>query len=174
MEMKYKKINEFKYDLKFSLEHGFDEFINKFYLEVFPWLESIEIVDNIELQKKGIDKILKFENKKEILIDEKKRRKDYGDILLEEYSNYEKKIVGWLGKEKYTDYISYIVIPSKKIFLFPFLLLQSAWVKNYESWLDLYDRKLAPNPGYYTSNIPVPKDVLINALNKEMEKQFIL
>lgn len=80
--------NDFQHDLEFSLE---DELFNQMYYKKFPHLEQIEIVSDIEQQKKGIDKILHLEGGKTIFIDEKKRRKDYGDILIEEYSDFDNK-----------------------------------------------------------------------------------
>lgn len=161
-------INDFSKDLAYSLENNTDEEINAFYFRHFKNLEKIEIVSNEEMQKKGIDKILIFKSGKNVLIDEKKRRKDYGDILLEEYSNYELKTSSWLTEGKETDYIAYIIMPTKRVYLLPFLLLLKAWKRNYDRWLIKYGRLLAPNHGYNTSNIPVPTKILIRAINKEM------
>ena len=117
-------MNEFNKDLEYSLEQQDNKMFDSLYKKAFPHLVEIEVVEDIELQKKGIDKILHLEGGKTLLIDEKKRRKDYGDILLEEYSNYDKKVVGWLGKHKHTDYIVYAIMPSNKAYLLPFTLLQ--------------------------------------------------
>ena len=161
-------MNEFYSDLKYSLDARDLEGLDKFYFRVFPHLKSIELVEDLEEQKKGIDKKLHLENGKILLIDEKKRRKDYGDILLEEYSNYENKKVGWLGRDKYTYYIVYVIQESMTIYLLPFLLLQLAWIHNYKSWLERFGRKFADNKYYKTSNIPVPTDVLLEAIKNEI------
>ena len=116
--------NNFQTDLEYSLEANDDNYINSRYFVAFPHLIKVETNNDLELQYKGIDKILHFSSGHTYYIDEKKRRKDYGDILLEEYSNYETKRIGWLAKNKYTDYISYIIYPAKKLYLLPFLLLQ--------------------------------------------------
>ena len=101
------KFNEFHTDLEYSLNNRENEMFDEFYFRAFPSLARIELVEDLHLQKRGVDKILHLKNTKQILIDEKKRRKDYGDILLEEYSNWERKVVGWLGQDKHTDYIVY-------------------------------------------------------------------
>lgn len=160
--------NNFNLDLRYSLENRDTEGLDKFYFKVFPNLEKIENVEDLGLQKKGIDKILHFKNEKKILIDEKKRRKDYGDILLEEYSDYDNKKVGWLGRTKHTDYIVYVIMESMTIYLLPFLLLQKAWISNYKNWSEKYERKFAQNNGYRTSNIPVPAEELLTAIKNEM------
>jgi hypothetical protein len=165
-------VNNFYTDLEYSLEERENELFDNFYFRVIPNLERVEIINDLSLQKEGIDKKLILKNGKIILIDEKKRRKNYGDILLEEYSDYDKKKVGWIGLNKQTDYIIYAIMPSKKVYLIPFLLLQKAWKSNYHNWMRIYGRKFAPNKYYVTSNIPVPVNVLIEALSKEMNEQL--
>ena len=165
-------MNKFHKDLEYSLEGREDKLFDSFYYATFPYLVNIELVEDLVLQKKGIDKILHFDNGKQLLIDEKKRRKDYGDILLEEFSNYEKRKPGWLHRSKHTDYIVYAIMPSKKVFLLPFQLLWLAFSKNYIEWLNKYGRKFAVNNGYTTSNIPVPVEVLLSAIKKEISTLF--
>lgn len=161
-------MNNFKVDLKYSLEARDLEGLDQFYHKVFPNLERIELVEDKERQLRGIDKILHFKNGKQISIDEKKRRTTYPDILLEEYSNWENRKVGWLGKEKYTDYIIYIKTQSMEIYFLPFLLLQMVWIKNYKAWLGKYGRIFSDNKYYRTSNIPVPTEILLETLKNEM------
>ncbi len=162
-------MNYFQSDLEYSLNERENEIFDKFYYRIFKNLKEIKIVNDINMQKDGIDKILIFENGKELLIDEKKRRKDYGDILLEEWSDFEKKKVGWLGdSNKETDYIVYAIMPSKKVFLFPFKLLQMAWINNYKKWRLIYKRRFAQNIGYRTSNLEIPTNIVMDAIKQEM------
>lgn len=163
-------MNDFQTDLEYSLEERENEIFDRFYFRVFPNLKTVELVSEIRLQLDGIDKRLIFNNGKAVLVDEKKRRKDYGDILLEEYSDFERKKIGWLGRHKKTDYIVYAVMPSQKVYLLPFLLLQKAWIRNYKYWTSIYERKFAENEGYRTSNIPIPVNVLLDAILKEMKE----
>src|SRR3990167_11227785 len=100
-------MNDFQTDLEYSLESGEDILFDNFYKRIFGnSLERIELVTDLKLQYKGIDKILHFTSGKTITIDEKKRLKDYGDILIEIWSNTEKRTLGWVFKP-YTDYIIY-------------------------------------------------------------------
>jgi hypothetical protein len=160
--------NDFNVDLVYSLEGNFDRSINDAYFKAFPHLKEIRTVTELAKQRLGIDKELIFENDNIVYVDEKKRRVDYGDILLEEYSNFETKKVGWLGRDKYTDYIAYAVMPSHKVYFLPFLLLQKTWVENWAEWLLRFGRKLAINNGYTTSNIPIPVKVLMDSLREAM------
>lgn len=161
-------MSDFHQDLQFSLDSDIDSELNKFYHEQFPELEKIEIVTKLSWQKRGVDKVLILASGKRILIDEKIRREDYGDILLEEYSNWERKIVGWLGNDKFTDYIVYMIEPTKTVYFLPFLLLQRAWQSNHDYWLATFGRREAQNKGYITTFIAVPTDVLLEAIKKEM------
>jgi len=162
------KCSNFATDLEFSLDSRSDIALNNLYYEAFPHLEKIRIVEDLTMQKRGIDKILILKSGKEILIDEKKRRKNYPDILIEEYSDFDRRKVGWMGRGKYTDYIVYVVMPTMKVYFLPFLLLQKAWLKHYEEWLAEYGRKFAENKNYTTSNIPIPTEVLLDSIRSEM------
>lgn len=156
-------VRDFREELAFSRDENIARVLDNTYRKMFLNLTDIKYVTDIDLQKKGVDKILVF-GKKEYYIDEKIRKKGYGDILLEEYSVYEQRIIGWLGRDHLTDYISYVVKPAKYLYFLPFLLLQRAWVKNYKLWYTQYGQKFAPNKGYSTSNIPVPVRVLFESI----------
>lgn len=173
------KFNDFYSDLKYSNDKTDNEIINDFYKNYFGRkrkpVKEIITVNDLKRQKQGIDKIIILENGKQITIDEKKRKKDYGDMLLEEWSNEGKKKIGWTGDpDKVTDYIAYIILPSHKIFMLPYELLQRAWVANWEDWKKRYKKPPAPNYGYFTSNIAPNWDALFNALKEEMIKDINL
>jgi hypothetical protein len=157
-----------------------------FYRHCFDHVETVEKVMGRKLQRQGIDTILTLSNGKQIYMDEKIRENDYGDILLEEFSvwrNYplihgerigEKQLAtgwrgaglkpGWVSGNKKTDYIVYVVKPSRRVFFLPFLLLQRAWKSHYTDWLEQYKRIAVKNNGYVTTNIPIPTDILYRAL----------
>jgi len=161
-------MNDFKVDLTYSLDENENKLFDNFYYNRFYGLREIELVKDIELQRQGIDKILNFDNGKKLYIDEKKRRKDYGDILLEEYSDYDRKIEGWLSTAKKTDYIVYAIMPTKIVFVLPFLVLQSAYKRNYEILSQECKRHFAKNDGYITSSLGVSYSLLFSMLDREM------
>lgn len=162
------KFNNFYTDLSFSLDGNDDRAVNTVYKRAFPHLKEILIVTELELQKQGIDKVLMFESGNRIYIDEKKRRQSYPDILLEEYSDYDNKKEGWLKYSEHTDYVSYIVIPTQKVYLLPFLILQKSWNDNKENWVEKYGRLFAYNEQYRTSNVPVPTEVLLESIKQTL------
>jgi len=166
-------IHDFQTDLEYSLKASENTMFHRFYFRVFPHLLRVETVRDELLQKQGVDKILHFEGHKTILIDEKKRRKDYGDILLEEYSDYDRRKPGWLSKDKHTDYIVYAIMPSQKVYLLPFLILQLVWIKHYKDWKEKYNRVYSLNRTYRTSNLPIPTDVLLQAMKEEMQQRIV-
>lgn len=166
------KFNDFNINLQYSIDNNDDKILSDLYYRVFPLLKSIEIVSDIELQKKGIDKILHFFNGKKLFIDEKKRRKNYNDILIEEYSVFENKTWGWLNRGMITDYIVYIIMDVKIAYFLPFQLLQKAWLRNYTQWLNEYGRIFAQNKNYRTSNIPIPTNVLLDSIKHEITENI--
>ena len=69
------------------------------YRKAFPSMKAyISVRDDGWAQRAGIDRYVVLESGRIIPIDEKVREKDYGDILLERWSNEERKIPGWVHK----------------------------------------------------------------------------
>lgn len=163
-------MNDFRVDLQYSIDNRDSENLDAFYKKAFPLAEKIEFVTDMSTQKKGIDKIIHFKDGKQITIDEKKRRKDYGDILIELRSNTERNTLGWLYYSQY-DYIVYSIIPTGTVYLLPVLLLQMAWVKNKNKWLSEYPKKYADNGLYRTENIAIPANILLGAISAEMNQK---
>lgn len=149
-----------------SLERSYElsETLDDLYKRCFPHCVRIEAVTDIELQKKGVDKVIVLSNGKRVYLDEKVRDADFDDFLLEEYSVLEKRKVGWLGRDKLTDYIVYVIKPKGKAYFLPFLLLQKAWNRYYRRWSKKYRVQPADNGDYHTSNLAIPKGVLFAAL----------
>ena len=140
------------------------------YTKAFPSLESIACVrQDGWAQRGGIDRVLVLGSGKTLSIDEKVRKKDYGDILLEVYSDYERRIPGWVAKDLACDYIAYAVIPSKVCYLLPFHALRRAWQTNRREWWRNYLIPPANNGTYNTVNVAIPRPVLFNALRDAME-----
>jgi hypothetical protein len=165
------KVNDFKNDLEYSLDSTEDKLFNEFYFKAFPNLREIEVCNDMERQRKGIDKILHFNNGNWFSIDEKKRRSDYGDILLEIWS-VDKKKRGWLFTCQ-CDYIVYAIMPSLKVYLLPTILLKKAWVTNSEKWIQ-YTPKIAENKGYVTESRAIKVDELLSAIANEMSNYLLL
>ena len=170
------KSNDFDIDLEYSLIEKDNEIFDNFYKRVFPGVDKIEFFDALEMQFKGIDKRIWLKGGNSFTIDEKKRRKKYPDILLEIWSNFEKKKPGWLFTCQ-CDYIVYAIMPNSKIYMLPSILLKKAFISNRKKWLSyrsIEAKTKDKNTGeYYTTlNRAIPTKELLTAISKEMEHNF--
>jgi len=86
-------------------------------------------------QRNGIDRSVILDNGKQIWIDEKIRKVDYGDIILEYLSDSERNVPGWVCKPLLADYIAYAIAPTGIGYLLPVLQLQSVWREHGERWI---------------------------------------
>jgi len=164
-------IHDFHKDLKDShsnSEQKMWEYIYRIYFHDFQNMSSI--IDSLKLQRLGVDRIITLKSEKEILIDEKIRRSDYGkgDILLEYLSNDSTGALGWIEKTLRCDYIAYAILPTRQCWILPVPQLQGAWKANKERWLAKYDLPPAQNDGYKTYSCGVPADVLLFAIYRNM------
>lgn len=138
------------------LESQNDDIFTYFY-EAFFWdiISNIEKVNDIQLQFQWVDYIIYNKKREEpFFIDNKVRQKWYGDILLEEYSNFETKRLWWLLNDNIlTDYIFYYIIEINTCFVFSHKQLKQFVESNYSQ---LEGRRLfAYNDWYRTSNFPM-------------------
>ena len=163
--------NDFQIDFEYSLIARENEMFDLFYQRVFPDLVRIELIEDLKLQRLGIDKFLHLANGQRIAIDEKKRRTNYNDILLELWSVFEKNKKGWLFTS-YCHYIVYAIMPTRKVYLLPTTLLRIAWKHNSVEWEKTYDKIEALNAGYKTVSIAIPPSVLLPAISKEMSQRL--
>ena len=180
-------VHSFQERLQFSLDMSSEGDWVSFYRRLWPDAISIVRVDKDSVQQRsGIDRIVILPNGKQITIDEKIREKDYGDILLEEWTvaDYDwknKKLIrgrkiGWtLDPSKTCDFISYAVLSSGVCFLLPYELLRMATAFNLASWKESPDCKYpvpVANEGYTTINIAVPWTILKDQITRQMHRTF--
>lgn len=171
-------LRDFNKDLQYSLEHKEDRSLNDFYKRTFLEVKEIETMDfknHAAEQLKGIDKKIYFNNGQVITIDEKKRKKDYGDIYLELTGNSERRKKGWL----YTcncDYIVYYIPINKKVYLLPTLLLKAAWKKYKSQWINnhrmIHSRTRAGNKYYTTVGIAIPNEIIFAAIQEQAYQKY--
>jgi len=166
-----KKLNDFHTDLEYSMEERDNDVFDNFYHRVFPGIDHIDFVEDLDTQKKGIDKFICFKSGNVLSVDEKKRRKAYPDILIEVWSAYEYQTRGWLYKSQ-CDYIVYAIMPIKKVYLLPVILLKKAWNENHKQWMKIFRKVKAINKGYTTVSYAIPTQVLLNAIQAEMQQEF--
>lgn len=121
--------------------------------------------NDMRAQRLGIDRIVTA-NGREYTIDEKVRRKDYGDILLEQWSDESKQIKGWACKPLHCDYIAYMILESSMCYLFDTLELQRAYAANVTKWQARFGTRRAVNASWVTVSVPIPYAELIAAIEK--------
>jgi hypothetical protein len=167
------RIHRFHESLALSLSKRFESIWECVYRNAFPqFISMTEFPTSWWHQERGIDREIQLENGKRILIDEKWRTKDYGDILLEYISNDVKQTPGWVVKKLQADYIAYAVGPAGVCYLLPVMQLQLAWQHKAEEWIELYGPRVARNETYNTISCPVPRDVLYAMIGKMFRPCF--
>jgi hypothetical protein len=121
-------------------------------------------------QRGGIDRVITLKSGKTVTVDEKVRLKDYDDVLLERWSDVDRKTPGWVQKDLACDYIAYAFLPSRRCYLFPFLELRRAWKTFGKTWAEVYRPVYAKNEScgrrWVTESVPVPLVELQNALTQ--------
>ena len=166
-------VHNFKESLERSRSYSQEPFWEEVYRKAFIDVGSIvEIPKDGWAQRAGIDRIITLTTGRIIKVDEKVREKDWNDILLERWSDEEKKIPGWIQKPLDCDFIAYAFAPSKTCYLFPTLTLQQAWALNGREWVKNYKEIRANNGSYTTVSCAVPTNILFNALTNAMRVQW--
>lgn len=163
------RIHNFQESLARSHEQADAPWWRQVYLRAFPTLESSVCVRNDGwAQRGGIDRVLTLGCGRTIKVDEKVREQDWPDILLEYWSDVERKVPGWVAKDLACDFIAYAFVPSQTCYLLPTLTLRRAWQLNGADWVNQYKRVEADNGRYITVSVPVPIRILMAALSDAM------
>jgi len=130
------EVHNFKDSLAFSQKYEQAEWWEENYKKAFPDFMAMHTVKEAGwAQQGGVDRVIILKSGKTILVDEKVRKRDSEDILLEYWSVEEKKKPGWIEKDLATDYIAYVFLPSQICYLLPFQLLRKVWEENKTEWI---------------------------------------
>jgi hypothetical protein len=139
-------------------------------------IECIEEVTDLAEQRHGIDRRVRLKSGQIITVDEKLRRRDYGDILLELWSQWygpgdARNRRGWtVDWDKRCDYIAWCIAPLRTCRLLPYDQLRRTTRARARAWAEKQGdrwRKVAQNAKYETINIAIPWDVLYDALRED-------
>jgi len=135
------------------------------YNRAFPTLLSaVSVRADGWAQRGGIDRVLTLACGRTYTVDEKVRTNDWPDILLEQWSDEERRSPGWVQKPLACDFIAYAFAPSRRCYLLPVVPLQRAWRQRGRHWIEQYGQRRARNPGYVTASVPVPIATLMPAI----------
>lgn len=161
--------HSFAESLAFSHEQSDLPMWEEVYRKAFPTFAGMVCVRNDGwAQRGGIDRVVTLASGKSLHIDEKVRKKDYGDILLEYWSDEEKRVPGWIAKDLACDFIAYAFLPSKTCYVLPFHQLRLAWKNNRDSWVSEHKKTVADNGNYRTVGVAVPISELLNQIKQAM------
>lgn len=173
-----------------SIVHSFDQSLVKSHeLEDNPiWREVYEKAyptmvamvnhrQDGDHQRLGVDRSITLANSKQILIDEKARYKNangtvYEDILLEVWSDKERKTEGWVQKSLIADYIAYAILPLGICYMLPVVQLQNAWRAHSAEWIDRFGLREAVNTSWITVSCPVDKGTLFKGIGEGFRLHF--
>ena len=148
-------VHDFTDQLTYSHAQANQPWWETVYRKAFPRLATMACVrDDGWAQRGGIDRVVVLDTGKCFSIDEKVRKTDYGDILLELWSNHERKDKGWALKDLACDYIAYAVVPTETCYLLPVPEMQRATREHMRHWVDMYGWRDAQNAGYMTRSVP--------------------
>jgi len=162
-------VHNFDQCLKRSQSHAAADWWEVIYRKAFNGIAAmVDVRKDGWAQRGGIDRVVTLCSGRTITIDEKVREKDYGDILLERWSDRQRRKPGWVQKPLACEFIAYAVAPTRICYLLPTLTLQRAWREYGPDWINRYDPIIARNFGYETESIAVPVDVLFAALTGAM------
>ena len=160
---------DFHADMQWSLKGSDESFWHAVYWKAFPNAVTIELCSDLPRQKQGIDRLIHLANGKTIAIDEKKRGREYADILLEHVSCEERNTPGWIEKDLAIDYLAYGFMQSQRCYLFPWAMLRRAWLQFGHGWKAKYSPVRASTGAgatkYHTLSVAVPVDVLRRAVS---------
>lgn len=143
------------------------------YRSVFPDVVGITVhSEDGAPQRGGVDVSLVLASSSQLLVDEKIRHKNFGDIALEYCSNDQRGTPGWVIKPLIADYIAYIILPAGQVYMLPVPQLQAAWKKNAGAWFERFTGISADNGSYKTLSLPIPPIVLFPAIGSELRGTF--
>jgi len=160
---------DFHADMQWSLKGSDEAFWHAVYWKAFPGVVTIELCSDLPRQKQGIDRLLHLSNGKALAVDEKKRGREYPDILLEYTSCEERSTPGWIERDLAIDYLAYGFMQSQRCYLFPWAMLRRAWAQFGQDWKAKYRPVRAAttigSTQYHTLSVAVPTDVLRRAVS---------
>jgi hypothetical protein len=172
-------VHSFQKSLEESHKNDTAPFWEAIYRKAFgeDFLGFHSVLQDGPSQRAGIDRIVVLRSTKVLTFDEKVRSSSYPDILLEIWSDYQRRTPGWAHSTKrlLCDYIAYAVLPSRTCHLLPYQLLRSILAENVQDWASLADRQQqgfcwvnADNGTYVTRSLCVPTNVLLDCFRQSM------
>lgn len=125
-EFAHRKGSELEY-LEFNCESDASLLIENYPLP----LDRMGFRYDVELQKRGFDKRIMFQDTRSFIIEEKVRYTDYGDIFVERWEDKPIGKVGWAwDTQLICDYVAYAIWPASLCVFINFKQLQTLLIEN--------------------------------------------
>lgn len=158
-------VHDFRASLALSQTYSDAPWWLELYRIAFPTLVSAVCVrEDGWAQRGGIDRVLTLACGRTYTVDEKVRTNDWPDILLEQWSDEERRAPGWVQKPLACDFIAYAFAPSRRCYLLPVAPLHRAWRMHARNWIAAYGQRRAQNAGWVSASVPVPIGELMQAM----------
>lgn len=158
-------VHDFRERLAFSEVASDEPFWLEVYKKAFPnMVNFMSCPGDTKSQRDGIDRVILLASGRILKIDEKKREREYPDILLEYISVDTTGAPGWVEKDLPIDYLAYAFMTSRRVYLFPWDMLRRAWIQFKTEWLEKYKIPPAHNNGYKTLSVAIPTLILLKAI----------
>jgi len=160
--------NDFYEQLAWSEKSSDEDFWSSIYKKAFPDMafHTLNTAGKSLSQNLGIDRIIHLKSGKTLYVDEKKRKKKWGDILLEYKSNSNSsKNDGWINKQLHIDYLAYAFMETREVYLFDWQTLRRVWKENGKKWFKIYKTIQAKNEHYTTYSLAIPIDIIMQKMN---------
>lgn len=165
-------IHDFASSLRLSASYAEAPWWEEVYRSFFPnYAGMVSVREDGWAQRGGVDRVVTLRSGKTVTVDEKVRLGEWQDILLERWSDRDRRIPGWVQKDLACDFIAYAFVQSQRCYLLPFPILRRAWQAHGREWIDRAEAREsgfevvpAANRGYVTESIAVPVDVLFDAI----------
>lgn len=176
------QVHSFREQLQFSHELDPAELasLEQFFRQTFPNVLDVRRLDeDSDWQRHGCDWFVRLKNGTEHWIDDKVRKQDYGDVLLEIWSQYyghdqhPRNKKGWaVDPTRWAHWVAYIIRPTGVCYLLHRDLVRLACRQYYHEWKSRFGFRDARNPTYLTRNIAVPWDELRDACAAVQEQRL--
>lgn len=168
-------IHDFQEQLAWSEQSSEEPFWEAVYRSVFPnMVNHMSVNRDCQAQRQGIDRVILLENGVRLNVDEKKRRGTWQDFALEyqHVSDDGTRRPGWIEKDFHIDFLSYAFMPTREVFVFPWLLLRRVWRHFGPGWKTNLRIIRARNSNYTTLSVPVPREELLSLIARSLFVQL--
>lgn len=159
-----KPANKRSFEELLAFSRAAEPLFNAAYREVFgEALQSIARTEAVELQKRGIDVVLRLTDGNNVFIDEKVERRDTGNFFIES-SVGQRNPLGWISKTTECHYIVYGFVDTGKVYFLPMALLRVVFEERRKEWKRRKLERTFNHSGVKTTGFIPPQEEVMEHL----------